>query len=68
MLYPTELWAARRMNLQAIFAGRKRTGRGETIRTSDHLIPNQVRYQAALRPESTHDTLATGAGQINLDF
>jgi hypothetical protein len=26
-------------------------GRGETIRTSDHLIPNQVRYQAALRPE-----------------
>ncbi len=31
-------------------------GRGETIRTSDHLIPNQVRYQAALRPESTHHT------------
>jgi hypothetical protein len=27
------------------------SGRGETIRTSDHLIPNQVRYQAALRPE-----------------
>jgi hypothetical protein len=27
-------------------------GRGERIRTSDHLNPIQVRYQAALRPES----------------
>ncbi|VAY87621.1 hypothetical protein CARN8_2150006 [mine drainage metagenome] len=27
------------------------TGRGERIRTSDHLHPMQVRYQAALRPE-----------------
>ena len=26
-------------------------GRGERIRTSDHLDPIQVRYQAALRPE-----------------
>lgn len=26
-------------------------GRGERIRTSDHLHPIQVRYQAALRPE-----------------
>ena len=26
-------------------------GRGERIRTSDPLVPNQVRYQAALRPE-----------------
>ena len=26
-------------------------GRGERIRTSDHLHPMQVRYQAALRPE-----------------
>ena len=25
--------------------------RGERIRTSDTLVPNQVRYQAALRPE-----------------
>jgi hypothetical protein len=25
-------------------------GRGEKIRTSDHLNPIQVRYQAALRP------------------
>lgn len=27
-------------------------GRGERIRTSDHLHPMQVRYQAALRPEA----------------
>ena len=25
-------------------------GRGDWIRTSDHLTPSQVRYQAALRP------------------
>jgi hypothetical protein len=25
--------------------------RGETIRTSDPLLPRQVRYQAALHPE-----------------
>ena len=69
MLYPTELWAARRMILQSSFCrSEEKTGRGETIRTSDHLIPNQVRYQAALRPESTHNTLATGTGQMNLDF
>ena len=27
-------------------------GRGDWIRTSDHLNPIQVRYQAALRPDS----------------
>ena len=26
-------------------------GRGERIRTFDPLVPNQMRYQAALRPE-----------------
>ena len=31
-------------------------GRGERIRTSDHLHPIQVRYQAALHPESAHDS------------
>ena len=29
------------------------TGRGEKIRTSDPLLPKQVRYQAALRPDVT---------------
>jgi hypothetical protein len=29
----------------------KKNGRGERIRTSDPLVPNQVRYQTALRPE-----------------
>jgi hypothetical protein len=28
-----------------------RNGRGERIRTSDPLLPKQVRYQAALRPD-----------------
>jgi hypothetical protein len=31
----------------------KRDGRGGGIRTHDHLVPNQVRYQAALRPEQS---------------
>jgi hypothetical protein len=29
-------------------------GRGERIRTFDPLVPNQMRYQAALRPDSQH--------------
>ena len=29
----------------------EKNGRGERIRTSDPLVPNQVRYQTALRPE-----------------
>src|SRR5262249_16720586 len=28
-------------------------GRGERIRTSDHLLPKQVRYRTALRPDTT---------------
>ena len=28
------------------------SGRGERIRTFDPLVPNQMRYQAALRPDS----------------
>ena len=26
--------------------------RGDRIRTCDHLVPNQVRYRTALRPEN----------------
>ena len=26
-------------------------GRGDRIRTCDHLVPNQVRYRTALRPD-----------------
>ena len=29
-------------------------GRGERIRTFDPLVPNQMRYQAALRPDSKY--------------
>ncbi len=27
------------------------SGRGDRIRTCDHLVPNQVRYRTALRPD-----------------
>ncbi len=44
MLYPTEIRAeTRRTSLKY--------GRGERIRTFDPLVPNQMRYQAALRPD-----------------
>ena len=32
---------------------REMNGRGERIRTFDPLVPNQMRYQAALRPDFT---------------
>gem|GEM_PF-5464711 len=32
-------------------AEKKKNGRGERIRTSGPLLPKQMRYQAALRPE-----------------
>jgi hypothetical protein len=32
---------------------KKKTGRGDTIRTCDPLLPKQLRYRAALHPEST---------------
>ena len=35
-------------------------GRGERIRTSDPLVPNQVRYQTALRPEIVVVMLSKG--------
>ena len=31
---------------------REKNGRGERIRTFDPLVPNQMRYQAALRPDN----------------
>ena len=31
-----------------------RNGRGDWIRTNDPLLPKQVRYQTALRPEPVH--------------
>ena len=44
LLYPTEL--------RAEIA--RENGRGERIRTFDPLVPNQMRYQAALRPDMPH--------------
>ena len=46
LLYPTEL--------QALISSRPTkslNGRGGVIRTPDPLVPNQMRYQAALRPD-----------------
>ena len=35
-------------------------GRGERIRTFDPLVPNQMRYQAALRPDSWYSNRMSG--------
>src|SRR5262245_15881132 len=35
-------------------------GRGEWIRTTDPLLPKQMRYQAALRPEAGHSIPSLG--------
>ncbi len=35
----------------------KKSGRGGGIRTHDHLVPNQVRYRAALRPEQRPNSI-----------
>jgi hypothetical protein len=45
----TRLLKALRHDLQK--SQKWKNGRGERIRTSDPLVPNQVRYQTALRPE-----------------
>src|SRR5437867_920524 len=42
LLYPPELLA-------------RKVGRGEPIRTADHLRPRQVRFQAALRPDKARE-------------
>ncbi len=36
-------------------------GRAERIRTSDHLVPNQVRYQTALRPDARQPNQSVAA-------
>ena len=37
----------------AAYRGKKRSGRGERIRTSDSCVPNAVLYQAELHPDDT---------------
>jgi hypothetical protein len=53
LLYPAELLAQTLYitNIRGKRAPISFTGRGERIRTSDPLLPKQVRYQAAPRPE-----------------
>ena len=43
---------------------RKVIGRGERIRTSDPLLPKQVRYQAALRPDYDNGLPAKGSARM----
>src|SRR5215470_1256972 len=54
LLYPSEL-QARGFTFRCAAARRRSTSRGERIRTSDTLLPKQVRYRAALRPVSPCD-------------
>ena len=51
LLYPTELRTEMKKGLEkrGLFYF---DGRGDRIRTYDPLVPNQMRYQAALRPEA----------------
>ena len=37
------------------------------IRTSDPLVPNQLRYQAALRPEERNDTFTVSQNQLSVE-
>jgi hypothetical protein len=41
-------------------------GRGERIRTSDPLVPNQVRYQTALRPECDAEWMPAEVRSVRL--
>ena len=70
MLYPTELWAVttariRRRNEKRVVDDNPFSvfGRSTRIRTLDPLVPNQVRYRAALHSEDSILTL--GALAVN---
>ena len=73
MLYPVEL-RARVTIFRGVTSRRYRTllqkyinnktGRGGGIRTHDPLLPKQMRYQAALRPEEAR-ILQRVAGKVN---
>ena len=55
MLYPTELRteiaSAKDLTDRGVVVSAQNNGRGERIRTFDPLVPNQMRYQAALHPD-----------------
>jgi hypothetical protein len=55
--------------------GLEEGGRGGGIRTRDLLVPNQLRYQAALRPDEVaivlspaHAAATLGAGAANINW
>ena len=59
LLYPTELRAeAKKAHRVSFFLDIN--GRGERIRTFDPLVPNQMRYQAALHPDEAGILAAQG--------
>ena len=61
LLYPTELRAehTKKGSQKEPFS---LNGRGDRIRTYDPLVPNQMRYQTALRPEDLHSNLNSCRG------
>lgn len=46
---------------------RQKNGRGREIRTPDTLVPNQVRYQTALYPDTTYCGLCLVSGAHNIE-
>ena len=40
--------------------------RGDRIRTCDHLVPNQVRYRTALRPEDLDGSLRQSDAKVRI--
>ncbi len=76
MLYPTELWAARRFKKRKQRTNEKRAvidspfklGRSTRIRTLDPLVPNQVRYRTAPHSEDQNNTRLGRGGQMEKGF
>ena len=69
MLYPVELRAQIERFIGDLLSpvlpcATFKTGRGGGIRTHDPLLPKQMRYQAALRPEEAR-ILQIGPTQVN---
>ena len=75
MLYPVELRAQTRgersyfppVTLKTLNYKNFNSGRGGGIRTHDPLLPKQMRYQAALRPEEAR-ILQTELHEVNPMF
>ena len=52
---------------EQIIANIEKNGRGERIRTSDPLLPKQMRYQAALLPDNLPPSAQKVVGPAGLE-